>query len=166
MQQLIDALLELARAGHCKLQREQVDLSKMAHDIAADLTSRIAGRQVNFQIAANITAFGDKCLLQVVLRNLLENAWKYSGQMEDATIEFGTTQEGATLVYFVRDNGIGFAKEDAGKIFTPFARLDGTKTFHGHGIGLATVHQVILRHGGKIWATGEVGRGATFYFTI
>jgi light-regulated signal transduction histidine kinase (bacteriophytochrome) len=105
-------------------------------------------------------------LLQVALENLLGNAWKFTGEETHAKIEFGAVRRDGTPVYYVRDNGAGFDQAYAGKLFGPFQRLHRAGEFEGTGIGLATVQRVVHRHGGKIWAEGEVSRGATFYFTL
>ena len=109
---------------------------------------------------------GDAALLRVVLDNLLGNAWKYTGMQEEAVIEFGVTEVEGKPAYFVRDNGAGFDKADADKLFIPFERLHGPEQFKGFGIGLATVERIVRRHGGRVWAKGEPGKGATFYFTL
>jgi signal transduction histidine kinase len=102
--------------------------------------------------------------MQLVLQNLMGNAWKFSSKREEAVIEFGATETDGNLAFFVRDNGDGFAMHDHDKLFTPFKRFS---TEHdGHGVGLATVQRIIKRHSGQIWAEGEPGKGATFYFTI
>jgi light-regulated signal transduction histidine kinase (bacteriophytochrome) len=101
----------------------------------------------------------------VVLHNLLGNAWKYTGRRENAIVEFAARREEGSTVYLVRDNGSGFDSAHAGRIFDPFQRLPGSEEFRGFGVGLATVARIIGRHGGKVWAEGEPGRGATFYFT-
>jgi signal transduction histidine kinase len=111
-------------------------------------------------------AHADASLLRVVLNNLLGNAWKYTCTREKATIELGETEVDGIPTFFVRDNGPGFDKADADKLFTPFQRLPGTEAYKGFGIGLATVERIVRRHGGKIWADGEPDKGATFYFTL
>jgi signal transduction histidine kinase len=102
----------------------------------------------------------------VVLENLLGNAWKYTGREAEARIEFGMEEAGGETVYFVRDNGTGFDMSQADRLFNPFRRLHDEAEFEGTGIGLATVRKIIERHGGKVWAEGEVGKGAVFYFTL
>jgi signal transduction histidine kinase len=123
-------------------------------------------RRVTFDIADGIKVNGDAGLLRVVLANLFGNAWKYTGKRDEAVIEFGEKGFAGKKVWFVRDNGIGFAPADADLLFAPFRRLHDSSEFEGHGIGLATVQRIIRSHGGRVWAEGEAGKGATFYFTL
>jgi PAS domain S-box-containing protein len=166
MNRLIDALLDFSRMGHVEPKREKVCLSALANEVAEDLKLTGSGRQVDFRIAEKITVNADSALLRVVLDNLLGNAWKYTGVREKASIEFGTKKIDGIPAYFVRDNGPGFDMADADKLFVPFQRLTGAEGCRGFGIGLATVDRIIRRHGGRIWAEGEPGIGATFYFTL
>ncbi len=166
MNQLIDTLLDFSRLAAVELHRERVDLSALAHQVAADLKLSAPGRTATFRIAEGVSVEGDAKLLRIVLVNLLGNAWKYTGQREDALIEFGqNTATGGTECY-VRDNGSGFAMENAEKLFLPFHRLHCDEEFAGFGVGLATVERIIRRHGGTIHAEGEPGRGAIFRFTL
>ena len=166
MNRLIDALLKFSQLGHVELHREMVDLSAMAQMVAAEQKLAEPGRRAEFRVAAGVRAYGDVNLLRVVLDNLLGNAWKYTGKRERAVIEFGVTEREGGPAWFVRDNGEGFDMADAEKLFIPFQRLPGAEEFKGFGIGLATVERIIRRHDGKIWAEGEPGQGATFYFTL
>ncbi|ABQ27534.1 PAS domain S-box protein [Geotalea uraniireducens] len=166
MNQLIDALLNFSRLAHIEPRRETIDLSAMAHEVAEELKLVEPGRRVTFLITDGVSADGDAGLLRVVLDNLLGNAWKYTGTRDEGIIEFGTTKVDGKPACFVRDNGAGFDMADADKLFAPFQRLPGTDEFRGHGIGLATVERIIQRHGGRVWAKGEPGKGATFYFTL
>src|SRR5262249_17146450 len=111
-------------------------------------------------------ASGDARLLRAMLENLMSNAWKFTGRKPGAQIAFGATQNDDTTVYFVRDDGAGFDMAYVGKLFGAFQRLHGITEFEGTGIGLATVQRIIQRHGGKVWAEGQVNSGATFYFTL
>ena len=163
MNRLIDALFNFSRMGHVELRREALDLSAV---VAAELELAEPGRRVTFLIADGVGAEGDAPLLRVVLDNLLGNALKYTGMREEAVIEFGTTEVNKKPAYYVRDNGAGFNMADADKLFIPFERLPGAHACRGFGIGLATVERIIRRHGGKVRAEGETGRGATFYFTL
>ena len=166
MNQLIDALLTFSRMGHVEPHREKVFLSSLAQEVITMLQQTEPERQVDFRIADGIEANGDANLLRVVLDNLLGNAWKYSVRQEKAVIEFGVTGDRRVPTYFVRDNGAGFGKADAEKLFVPFQRLPGAEISKGFGIGLATVERIIQRHGGRIWAEGEPGKGAAFFFTL
>ena len=166
MNQLIEALLNFSRLGHVELCRETVDVTAMAHEIAVDLMLAETERRVTFRIADGVIAEGDANLLRVVLDNLLGNAWKYTGTQDEVIIEFGTTEVDGRAVYYVRDNGAGFDMAHADKLFVSFQRLPGAKESSGFGIGLATVERIIRRHGGRVWAEGAPGKGATFYFTL
>jgi len=167
MNSIIDTLLNFSRLSYVGLNREMIDLSALAHEVAAMLKLTAPDRLVDFRIANGVEANADVNLLKVVLTNLLGNAWKYTALKEEAVIEFGTVEaNGMRQVYFIRDNGSGFDMDDADKLFTPFQRLSGAEAFRGFGIGLATVERIIRRHGGSIWAEGEPDKGATFYFTL
>jgi PAS domain S-box-containing protein len=166
MNQLIDTLLNFSRVTRMEPRRETVDLSGIVRKVTADLQLADPARRATLRIAEGISVNGDAGLLQVVLENLLGNAWKYTGMREEAVIEFGTMEIDGKPVYFVRDNGLGFAQADTDKLFIPFQRLPGTEETKGFGIGLATVDRIIRRHGGRVWAEGEPGKGATFWFTL
>ena len=166
MNRLIGALLDFSRLTHVELNREAVDLSRMAKEVAVEIRGTESARRVEFRIAEGIVADGDAALLRVVLTNTLDNAWKYTGMREEAVIEFGTEMLNGKTAYFVRDNGAGFDNADAEKLFVPFQRLPGAEEYRGFGIGLATVDRIIRRHGGKVWAVGEPGKGSAFYFTL
>lgn len=165
MGHLIDDLLNLSRVTRSPLRREQVDMSVLADGIAKDLRAAQPDREVEFSIEDGVAAWGDTRLLLVALENLLGNAWKFTGKTPGARIEFGVEKRPGGA-YYVRDNGAGFDANYAGKLFGAFQRLHGAGEFEGTGIGLATVQRIIHRHGGRVWAEGEVGRGATFYFTL
>ena len=164
---LIDDLLVLARVSRAEMSLGPVDLSAEVAAIAAELRAREPGRRVRFAIDDGVWVTADRTLIRTVLQNLVENAWKYTGKRDGATIEFGTTAaEGAGVCCYVRDNGAGFDPAFVGKLFQPFQRLHSVTEFPGTGIGLASVRRIIERHGGRVWAEGAVGRGATFYFTL
>jgi signal transduction histidine kinase len=164
---LIDDLLDLSRVSRRPLRCELVDLSAQTREIAAELGKSQPEREAEFVIADGLTANGDPRLLRLVLENLLGNAWKFTSREEKVRIEFGSaTLEGRERVYFVCDNGVGFDETYAGKLFGAFQRLHGPDEFEGTGIGLATVQRIVRRHGGRVWAEGEVGDGATFFFTL
>ena len=166
MNQLLISLMEFSRASCKEIQKERVDLSRIANKVAANIRLNDTERTVNFNIMADIEVSGDMCLLQEVLENLFGIAWKYTELKESATIEFGVNERDGKPVYFVRDNGIGFEMNQAAKMFEIFNRLHCMDKFKGYGIGLATVKRIIQRHGGEIWAEGKVGKGATVYFTL
>lgn len=166
MAQLIDDLLELSRVTRSELRRERVDLTALARTTIDALRHSEPGRAVEVIIRDGIVAEGDRKFLSVVLGNLLRNAWKFTGKRTTARIEFGCHEEGGRRVYFVRDDGAGFNMAYANKLFGVFQRLHSASEFEGTGIGLATVQRIVRRHGGRIWAEGEVDRGATFYFTL
>ncbi len=166
MSMMIDALLELSRLGRAELISARVDLARIAREIESDLRSAEPQRSVEFVIPPALPACGDPGLLQVVLQNLIGNAWKYTGKNPSARIELGMTTELDVPACFVRDNGAGFDPAYMEKLFVPFQRLHSTREFGGIGIGLATVKRIIARHGGRVWAEGEVGKGATFYFSL
>lgn len=166
---LIDDMLKLSRISRTEMNRSIVDLSSLAQAIARELRQLAPERSVDFQITPGITAAGDEHLLGIVLDNLLGNAWKFTGKKTQARIEFGvcpSTRSQPQPIFFVRDNGAGFDMNYAEKIFGVFQRLHSDKEFAGSGIGLATVQRIIHRHGGKIWAEGQVDQGAVFYFSL
>ncbi len=166
MAELIDTLLNFSSLTRSELQTEPVDLSAMAGSIAGELAKQQPERRVTFTIEPGVVLNGDPELLRVVLKNLLGNAWKYTGRKDAAVIEFGTTQVAAKSVCFLRDNGPGFDSAHADLLFKPLQRLPGAKEFGGLGIGLATVQRIIQLHGGRVWAESVLGKGATFYFTL
>jgi len=166
MNQLIDTLLEYSRVTHYQLQRQTVDLSQLAAQVSLELEMAEPHRQVRFEIAQGLSDRGDPKLLRVVLENLLGNAWKYSAQRAQAVIEFGSLETDGKRTYFVRDNGVGFETASAAGMFTAFRRLPGAEQFNGFGIGLATVARIIKSHGGRVWAEGQPGQGAVFYFSV
>lgn len=166
MGQLIDDILSLSRIRRSEMVFKAVDLSSLAETIAEELKNNQPERQVEFIIAKNLIVNGDTRLFRVMLENLLGNAWKFTGNKPSARIEFGVKQEGDKPVFFIRDNGAGFDMTYSERIFDAFQRLHGTSEFPGTGIGLATVQRIVQRHGGQIWAEGEVEKGATFYFTL
>jgi two-component system, sensor histidine kinase and response regulator len=164
--ELIAIMHDFFRPTRRELHRETIDLSKMAGDTAKKLQRTQPERRVEFRISEGIVANGDRDLLRVALDNLLDNAWKYTGIREEAMIEFGMKELEGRQACFVRDNGVGFARADAEKLFKLFQRLPGSEEFAGKGIGLATVDRIVRRHGGKIWAEGAPGKGSCFWFTL
>jgi PAS domain S-box-containing protein len=166
MGELIDGLLRLSRVARGEIGRAPVDLTRMVRQIGARLKEAHPERSVDLVVDEGLVAEGDSHLLGAALENLLTNAWKFTGKCADPRIEVHKKMEGGRPVFLVRDNGAGFEQAYAHKLFGAFQRLHATKDFEGTGIGLATVHRIVERHGGRIWAEGEVGRGATFYFTL
>ncbi len=168
MAALIDDLLHLSRLWRTEIQDvEPVDLSAEVDRIAEDFRRSAPDRRVRFVIQDGVWAPADLVLIRSVLENLVGNAWTFTSRQNDALIEFGTTSAGdAPVCYFVRDNGAGFDDAYADKLFAPFERLHSAGEFPGTGVGLASVQQIVERHGGRAWAEGAVGEGATFYFTL
>lgn len=165
MSQLIDDMLALAQVTRAEFERTSVNLSAIARKVGAELARAAPDRNVDFIVTDGLTAEGDSRLLTIAFENLLGNAWKYTGYAEQARIEVGVTDKDRRT-FFVRDNGAGFDMAYANKLFGMFQRLHAKSEFEGTGIGLATVHRVIRRHRGRIWAEAAVGRGATFFFTL
>ncbi|MBI2851488.1 MAG: DUF1638 domain-containing protein [Chloroflexi bacterium] len=166
MAQLIDALLNLSRMTRQEMRWETVDLSGIAHSVIDELKKNTPGRQVRVAIAPALFCQGDARLLRVALDNLLGNAWKFTGKVTSPAIEVGVTDQEGVAAYYVRDNGAGFDMAYADKLFQPFQRLHTSEQFEGTGIGLANVQRIVRRHGGRVWAEGKVGEGATFFFTL
>jgi PAS domain S-box-containing protein len=166
MGRLIDDMLSLSSVTRCELNRENVDLSAIAHAVISKLQGYDPQREVEVVIDPGIYGRGDARLINILLDNLLGNAWKYTGKTEKARIVFDKTVKDGKTTYRVRDNGAGFSMEYRDKIFGDFQRLHKADEFEGTGIGLATVERIIRRHGGQVWVKAEVGQGAAFYFTL
>jgi PAS domain S-box-containing protein len=167
MARLIDDLLQLARVSRVQMNLAPVDLFAEAAAIATELQSRDPGRRVRFTIGDGVRVMADRGLIRTVVQNLIENAWKFTAKDDDAIIEFASTAcEDGRVCCYVRDNGAGFDPAYAAKLFKPFERLHPATDFPGTGIGLASVARIVERHGGRVWADGTVGGGATFYFTL
>lgn len=166
MAQLIDDLLELSRVTRSELRREHIDFSDLARRTLARLQNAQPHRRVEVIVQDGLVAEGDSRLLGVVMENLLGNAWKFTDKKPLARIEFGARSGERPVTYFVHDDGAGFDMAYAYKLFGVFQRLHSAREFEGTGIGLATVQRIIRRHGGRVWAEGEMDRGATFYFTL
>lgn len=166
MRSVIDGLLIMYRLAREEVTKAPVDLSEICRTTVAELLRDAEGRTVTVSIAPNVVVQGDLRMLTLCLQHLLGNAVKYSSKQQEAAIEFGETVAVGERAYFVRDNGVGFDMEFAGRLFLPFSRLHNESEFEGSGIGLPTVQRIIERHGGRIWAEAEPGKGATFFFTI
>lgn len=163
---LIDGLLRLSKLGRQSLSMENIDLSRLASGVASELSSGDPERRAEFEIQPGVVAIGDGALMRAALSNLIGNAWKFTSKREIARIEFGATNEEGETVCFVRDDGVGFDMAFSNKLFGAFQRLHAVTEFEGTGIGLATVQRIVHRHGGRIWAESEVGKGTTFFFTL
>ena len=166
MSELINGMLKLSRLSRTELTREHVNMTQLATTIAEKLKASEPGRDVAFEIAEGLVGQGDVHLLHSALENLLGNAFKFTAKTKRGKIHFGAKPEEGRTVFFVRDNGAGFDPGKVGKLFIPFSRLHTEAEFEGTGIGLATVQRIIRRHGGTVWAEGQPGKGATFYFTL
>ena len=163
---LIDDLLNLSRITRSEMKKNKINLSKIVEMVAKELQESQPARQVEWIITPKVTVYGDGRLLEVMIRNLLNNAFKFTAHHPTGRIEFGVTKQNNKTVYFVRDDGAGFDMAYAHKLFTVFQRLHSSETFEGTGVGLAIVQRIIHRHGGQVWAEGAVEQGATFYFTL
>jgi PAS domain S-box-containing protein len=166
MNQLIDAMLSMARLTGGELHEKTVDLSDLASVIAHGLRENEPQRRVEFIISPKVKIRGDATMLKIVLQNLLENSWKFTSKHPVARIEFGVKDMEGKAVYFVRDDGAGFDMKYADQLFQPFKRMHTEAEYAGLGIGLATAYRIITRHGGRMWAEGKVEQGATFYFSV
>jgi hypothetical protein len=166
MSQLIDDVLHLSKVSRAELRQQEVDLSALATAILERLREAEPDRVVETRIRPGVVVSGDGQLLRIALTNLLENAWKFTARQPEACIEFGLSSVAGESTYFVRDNGAGFDMAHADRLFGPFQRLHLATEFPGSGIGLATVRRILHRMGGRVWAEGVVGRGATFHFTL
>jgi DNA-binding response OmpR family regulator len=165
MGEIIDDLLELSRVSNSELRRGRVSLSDLAGAVVSESRKRQPDRAIEVVIEDGLEADGDPRLMKVVLQNLIDNSWKFTGPVTDGRIELGSQPHDGGLAYFVRDNGAGFDMAYVDRLFRPFQRLHAGQ-FPGAGIGLATVHRIIDRHGGSVWAEGKVGAGATVFFTL
>jgi PAS domain S-box-containing protein len=166
MEGMIDDLLSLSRVSLRRLRSEPVDLSALTRTLLDELIEAEPKRRVETCVRADLLAQGDPGTIRILLQNLLTNAWKFTRDTQPAQIEIGVDETDPRAAFFVRDNGAGFDMRYANKLFTPFQRLHSVEEFEGTGIGLATVDRIVRRHGGEVWAYGEVGKGATVYFTL
>jgi signal transduction histidine kinase len=167
MQELIDGLLTLSGVVRADLTRVPVDLSRLAEEVAQEIRESAPDRTADIVVQNGLETVGDRILLRVVLTNLIGNAWKFTSRVAEPRIEIGRTRsESGQTVFFVKDNGAGFEMKYAQRLFGVFQRLHGEHEFAGTGIGLATVHRIVARHGGRIWAESTPGQGATFWFAL
>ncbi|TFG34010.1 PAS domain S-box protein [Candidatus Thorarchaeota archaeon] len=166
MGSLIEDILALSRVTRSEMERSSVNLSVLVHEIVEEIQDQYPEREVEVKISGTTEARCDRRLMKIALSNLLENAWKFTKNVDHPMIEFGTQLVNEKSVFYLRDNGAGFDIKHKDKLFVPFQRLHLEDEFEGSGIGLATVQRIMNRHGGLIWADGEVGKGSTFYFTI
>ena len=168
MGRLIDDLLDLSRASRVELSRQPVDLTQLAERVVAELRAAEPDREPGVEIAVErgLQAVGDPALVRLVLQNLIGNAWKFTGKKAGGRIEVGCAMTDGEREFFVRDNGAGFDMRYREKLFVPFQRLHSFDDFAGSGIGLAIVWRIVARHGGRVWAEGELDDGAVFHFTL
>ncbi len=166
MEGLIEAILTLSRLDRRQIDFDSVDLSELFEKNAKALHDENPEREVHSYIEPGLRVWGDRNLLSILARNLIENAWKYSSRRDVAEIRFGLIRRDNKKIFYLSDNGVGFDMESAKQLFQPFRRLHSDGDFPGLGVGLATVRRIVLRHGGDVWAVGRKDRGATFYFTI
>jgi signal transduction histidine kinase len=166
MNAMIDTLLSLSRMTSREIDRERVDLSRVARELADELRAHDPARNTDFVVADRLIVEGDPTLLRLVLQNLMGNAWKFSAKVAQPRVEFGARDENGKTVYLVRDNGAGFDMRFAEKMFGLFQRFHSSNEFPGTGVGLATVQRIVRKHGGRIWADSQPGQGATFFFTL
>jgi signal transduction histidine kinase len=166
MGRLIDELLGLSRVTRTELVARDVDLSALANEVASGLSQQHPERQVHWQIEDGLTIHADRSLMQIAMQNLLENAWKFTAKTAQAVIRVGRTEQDGQTAWFVADNGVGFDMAYADRLFGAFQRLHHESEFAGTGIGLAIVHRIVRRHEGRIWATAQPGRGASFYISL
>jgi two-component system sensor histidine kinase/response regulator len=163
---LVEDLLNFSRLTGVEMKEEKVNLTEIVNSLVSELMARDPDRKAEFTVAPDVEVWGDATLLRAALWNLMENSWKFTRKHPATCIEFGVTRRDNQPVYFLRDDGAGFNMADAARIFNPFQRLHKDSDFEGTGIGLATVERIIRRHGGCIWAEGQIEKGAAFYFTL
>jgi signal transduction histidine kinase len=166
MSSVFDGLQMLFRLTSGEIRREELDASAMAQQIVDELRASHQGGDVQVDIAPGVTVSGDQRLIRILLANLLNNAFKFTSTKPDAKVSFGQEVVDGEPRVFVRDNGVGFDMIDSHRLFGAFQRLHSQSEFGGAGIGLATARRIVNRHGGRIWAEGRVGEGATFYFVL
>jgi light-regulated signal transduction histidine kinase (bacteriophytochrome) len=171
MSRLIDSLLQMARFSRAEVRKKELDLSRVAEEAIETVAADFREAGTTFKVEAGMRAYADPDLIRFVFENLIGNACKFSTPVERPTVEVGRIAIGGSAAnaetqYFVRDNGVGFDAAHAHLLFVPFERLHHERDFAGSGVGLANVSRIVRRHGGRVWAEGAVGQGATFYFTL
>ena len=166
MGQLVDDLLQFSRMARAEMRLSRIDLQELVVEVQERMKHDLRGRAIDWRIGALPEVQGDRSMLRVVLTNLVSNAVKYTRPRNPAKIEIGSHTNGNEHVVFVRDNGVGFDMKYVGKLFGVFQRLHFEEEFEGTGIGLANVHRILLRHGGRVWAEGKEDEGATVYFAL
>jgi light-regulated signal transduction histidine kinase (bacteriophytochrome) len=159
-------MLRLSRLSRAELHYEKIDFTSLGQEMMKKLSASEPSRDIKKTIQKGMIVKGDKKLLEILLENLLGNAWKFTKNTKHPKIEFGEIKQENETIYFIRDNGAGFDMNYADKLFIPFQRLHSADEFPGTGVGLALASRIINRHGGRIWAEGHEGKGATFYFTL
>jgi len=166
LDELIDAILRLSSAGLSGIAKDDVDMGSLAKEVTLELCSLYPEHTVDLTIGAGLDIKGDSQLLKVMLRNLFGNAWKYTLPTPAARVSFTAEEHDGKTIFVIRDNGVGFDMKESSRLFKPFSRLSNSAGLKGSGIGLATARRVILCHGGEMWAAGEPGKGAAFFFSI
>ena len=166
MGRLVEDLLQLSRLSRRELQRQPLDLSAMALEVAEELQAAAPARPVHVEIEPGLRAEGDPTLVRAILDNLMGNAFKFTATRPDPRVSVGRAWVEGLAAFFVRDNGVGFDMMHADKLFGVFQRFHDPEAFEGTGIGLATVQRAVQRHGGRVWAESAPGTGATFRFTL
>jgi PAS domain S-box-containing protein len=166
MTELVNDLLALAHVSNAPLERTEIDLSSLCDEIVSNLRFTAPDHHVTVDIAPGLRGSGDAGLVRAAMENLIGNAWKYSSRVADPRITVGTADVDGRPAFFVRDNGVGFDMQEAHRLFAPFERLHASHEFEGTGVGLAAVHRIMQRHGGRVWAESAPGQGATFFFEI
>ena len=159
-------LPSFSHMGRAKMYHTVVDMDQLVRKTSSDLRFETVGRNIAWEFGALPEVQGDHSMLRLVVQNLFSNAAKYTSTRDRAVIEVGSTSDDNETIFFVRDNGVGFDMQYADKLFVMFQRLHGKEEFEGTGIGLATVRRIVHRHGGRVWAEGSVGEGATFFFSL
>jgi light-regulated signal transduction histidine kinase (bacteriophytochrome) len=166
MSRLLDDLLGLTALTHHEMYRTEVDVSAVTAEVVAELRRENPGPEVTCTVHPNMKAVADPSMLRIIVRNLLDNAWKFTSGRDSAHVEVGESDTLAGRAFFVRDNGVGFESRYANRLFGVFQRLHPAGDYGGEGVGLAIVQRLVSRHGGRVWAVGSPGKGATFYFML